>query len=68
VREGAERVRAVLGEAEGVLRRLVGARVMVVGVPAGPAFAVVEPARGGVVGSVVPYRVAGMAASVLAPG
>ncbi|GCB52961.1 hypothetical protein [Streptomyces sp. NL15-2K] len=63
LREEAERVRAVLGEAERALERLVDARATL----AEPPSAVAEPQRGSVEGSPVPHRSDGMAASVLAP-
>ncbi|MDX2939159.1 hypothetical protein [Streptomyces ipomoeae] len=67
LREEAERVQAVLGEAERALQRLVDARAMVSEVLAEPSSAVAEPARGAMAGSPVPHRTEGMAASVLAP-
>ena len=67
LREEAERVQAALGDAERALGWLVGARVTVAEVLAGPSSAVAELARGAMAGSPVPHRADGMAASVLAP-
>ncbi|MER6375872.1 hypothetical protein [Streptomyces mirabilis] len=67
VREKIARLRAALGEAEGVLQRLVDARATVAEVLAEPPSLVREPQPGPVAGSMVPHRTDGMAASVLAP-
>ncbi|MFD7283735.1 hypothetical protein ACFV80_43780 [Streptomyces sp. NPDC059862] len=67
LREEAERVQAALGEAERALQRLVDARVTVTEVLTEPPSAAAEPAPRAVAGSVVPHRIEGMAASVLAP-
>jgi hypothetical protein len=65
LREEAERVQAALGEAERALHRLVDARVTVTEVLTEPASEAAGPRP--VAGSVVPHRIEGMAASVLAP-
>lgn len=66
VREEVARLRAALCEAEGALERLVDARVTVAEVMAGAPSVSAEPRRSAAAGSVVPRRVEGMAASVLA--
>ncbi|MET9388207.1 hypothetical protein ABZY09_46385 [Streptomyces sp. NPDC002928] len=67
LREEAERVQAALGEAERALQRLVDARVTVTEVLTEPPLAAAGPAPRAVAGSLVPHRIEGMAASVLAP-
>ncbi|MFF4503721.1 hypothetical protein [Streptomyces sp. NPDC001401] len=67
LQEEAQRVQAVLGEAERELQRLADARVTVTEVPAGPPSMVTEPTGSAVTGSTVPRRETGMAATALAP-
>jgi len=67
LQEEAERVQPALGEAERALQRLVDARVTVTEVLAERPSPAAEPAPRVVAGSLVPHRIEGMAASVLAP-
>jgi hypothetical protein len=66
LRQEAERVQAALGEVERALQRPVDARGPVAEVLTEPTSPAAGPAPRPVAGSVVPYRIEGMAASVLA--